>query len=722
MAQACYNIIRTTMKIRLLHKFVAVLVLVSVLPLILLGLRLISLGQLGVRTAIMELNLNKADKIASELNSFVKSADAGLRSSMNAMAKMDWENKQIMLAALLEARTEIKQISVLLKDGSEIVKIISPYGDDSGTLKKYPGTDGFKAAKAGSRYLSVDNKSHLAVFYYPFGKDMVLRSELDLVSFIDGLELKGVGSEGFPLILGADGAPIAWPAGLSAEEAAEAADWEISKNAIKSLSSGSAEFSDAAGRKMLGAYSPVLELGGAVLVTQPLEGAYRYAMFMRRQAVYAVLVFLALAIAAGWIFSRSLTKPIMALTRAAEFVAAGDFSRKAEVNASDELKDLAETFNTMVSQLQTYSDMQVDRIIREQKNTEAILFSTEDGIIMTDMDGKIQVANRKARSVLGIGQTEPLEGKPLSDKIASETIKDPVMDVFGSSKENYFREIEIAQAQSVRFFKCFAMPIVAPGHSAPLGRLIGFYDITLDKELARIKDEFLHSITHDLRNPMGAIKGFVEFMLKEIPGPITEAQKKMLVSIDRASFRLLGMINNILDSAKMQAGKMEIGLSPVNLRDVALRVNSLMESLGQRKHIRFEVEGAESTLVNADTGLMERMFTNLIGNAIKFTPENGVITTGISDDGDHVTAWVRDTGDGIPPEYLSKVFEKFEQVKGQKAGGTGLGLTICKFVAAAHLGKIWAESEPGQGAKFLFTVPKNLAKDEGGAVTVKEGA
>ena len=707
------------MKLRLLHKFVAVLALVSVLPMVLLGLRLISLGQLGVRTAIMELNLTAADKISSEFNAYIRSADAGLRSAMNAMPRMDWENNQVMLAALLETCREIREISVLDKAGTEKIKIISPFVNGSGKLMKYPGAAGFKAARAGGRHLSVDGKTRFAVFYYPFGKDLVLRSELDLPSFIDSLDLKSVGSEGFPVILNSSGVPIAWPGELSAETAAAAAGWEISKNAVKSLSSGSAEFLDASGREMLGAYSPISELGGAVVVSQPREGAYRYAMFMRKQAVYAVLIFLSLAVAAGWFLSRSLTKPITVLTRAAGYVAAGDFSCKAEVDTSDELKDLAETFNNMVSQLKSYSDMQVDRIIREQKNTEAILFSTEDGIVMTDMAGRVQVANRKARSVLGIGQLESVEGKRLEVLLASEAIKEPVLDVFGSRGEKYFREIEILQEHSRRFFKCFAMPITAPGCPEPLGRLIGFYDITLDKELARIKDEFLQSITHDLRNPMGAIKGFVEFLLKEIPGPVNEQQKKMLVSIDRASFRLLGMINNILDSAKMEAGKMSISLSPVNLMDVAARVNSLMESLGQRKHIRFEVEGAAQTLVNADTGLMERMFTNLIGNAIKFTPEDGVITTGISDDGDHITAWVRDTGDGIPPEYLDKVFEKFEQVKGQKAGGTGLGLTICKYVVTAHLGKVWAESEPGSGAKFIFTIPKNLCKDEDGNVVLK---
>jgi NtrC-family two-component system sensor histidine kinase KinB len=476
------------------------------------------------------------------------------------------------------------------------------------------------------------------------------------------------------------------------------------------------EFEDEAGRPMLGAYAPISESGGAVIVSQPQEGAYRYALFMRKQAIYAVLLFLGLAIAAAWVLSRSLSKPITVLTRAAEHVAAGDFTHRAEVRTTDELNDLAETFNKMVSQLKTYSDMQVDRIIREQKNTEAILFSTEDGIVMIDMDGKVQVANRRARTVLGIGQDATVEGRPLYDLITSELVREPVKDVLESRKEGYVREIEMSLEHSRRFFRCFTTPITAPDKATPLGRLLGFYDITLDKELESLKDEFLHSITHDLRNPMGAIKGFVEFMLKEIPGPVNEAQKKMLVSIDRASFRLLGMINNILDVAKMEAGKMEIKLAPVNLRDVAARVVELMESLGQRKHIKFEIEGPELT-VNADAGLMERMFTNLIGNAIKFTPDNGVITTGMAEGPDgEITAWVRDTGDGIPAEYLDKVFEKFEQVKGQKAGGTGLGLTICKYIAAAHNGRIWVESELGHGAKFIFSIPKDLAKDVSGRI------
>ncbi|MCK5357704.1 MAG: HAMP domain-containing histidine kinase, partial [Elusimicrobiales bacterium] len=227
-----------------------------------------------------------------------------------------------------------------------------------------------------------------------------------------------------------------------------------------------------------------------------------------------------------------------------------------------------------------------------------------------------------------------------------------------------------------------------------------------------------HSITHDLRNPMGAIKGFVEFLIKELPGPINSAQKKMLISIDRASFRLLGMINNMLDIAKMEAGKMDIKIEKFSVEDMAERVIDLMESLGQRKRIKFLVASDGDMEYEGDSGLIERVFINLIGNAIKFTPEDGTITLGFKDDGKNLVAYVQDTGDGIPSEYVEKIFDKFEQVKGQSAGGTGLGLTISKYVAEAHLGRIWAESEMGKGAKFIFSLPKNLSKDENGNVII----
>jgi PAS domain S-box-containing protein len=393
-------------------------------------------------------------------------------------------------------------------------------------------------------------------------------------------------------------------------------------------------------------------------------------------------------------------------------VAEGDFSRAVVINTRDELKDLGGAFNNMVRQLKIYSDMQAERTVREQKNTEAIFFSIDAGIVMVDDASRVQLANRKARSVMGVSPDAVIEGRPLPEVIENADIRSVVCEALSSRKENFVKEIEVLLEHSNRFFRCVSAPITEPDKVARLGTLVAFYDITLDKELERIKEEFLHSITHDLRNPMGAVKGFVEFLLKEIPGPVNEAQRKMLVSIDRASFRLLGMINNILDIAKMEAGKLELRLTSVNVRETAAGVLELLESLGHRKNIKFVLDAAGPITVTADGPLLERVFINIVGNAAKFSPENGIITLHLEEDGEKLTAYVSDEGEGVPLEYIDRIFEKFEQVQGQRAGGTGLGLTICRHIVTAHLGRIWVESEPGKGAKFLFTVPKGLRKNE----------
>ncbi len=692
---------------------------VSLVPIALLGYRLINIGQLGVKTAILELHLNMAERVAGDFRAYVDRIDAKMRFVMDAMLKMDWETKQSLLASLLDTNDEFREVSVLSGEGRELVKVLGPSLKGGRELRSYAKDAGYRSAltsKKRTLRFEISSGSAEMVFFYPFQKDLLLRVSVTLDKFAAIRELKKIGLTGFPVVIDAEGRPIAFPSDVAEAELAGIKDWPISRTALSALASGSSEYEDERGRFQIGAYAPVAELGGAVIVSQSREEAFRYALFMERQAVYAILVFVLIVLVAAFLLSRQMTGPILELTRVAEKVAEGDFSKTVAINSRDELKDLGETFNKMVRQLKAYSDMQVDRIIREQKNTEAILFSTEDGIVMIDDAASVQLANRKARSLMGVGQDSVIEGRQLLDIIGDANVREAVSEVLNSRRENFVKEIEISLEHSRRFFKCFSAPIVAPGKGARLGTLLAFYDITLDKELERIKEEFLHSITHDLRNPMGAVKGFVEFMLKEIPGPVNEAQRRMLVSIDRASFRLLGMINNILDIAKMEAGKMELKLAPVNVSETAKRIVELLESLGQRKKIKFLLETPGPITVEADGVMLERMFTNLIGNAVKFAPENGIITVHLEEDDKKLTAYVGDNGDGVPLEYLDKIFEKFEQVKGQKAGGTGLGLTICKHIASAHLGKIWVESEIGKGAKFIFTVPKGLVKGEDGRV------
>jgi signal transduction histidine kinase len=199
-------------------------------------------------------------------------------------------------------------------------------------------------------------------------------------------------------------------------------------------------------------------------------------------------------------------------------------------------------------------------------------------------------------------------------------------------------------------------------------------------------------------------------------GVLNPEQHAMVSSVKRSCSRLMGMINNILDIAKMESGRIQPQLRPTALAGIAGRALVILESLAAQKSIKLVLDAAEEFTVEADSDLLERVVTNLVGNAIKFTPKQGTITVSISDGGAELRVSVSDTGEGIPPEYLDRIFQKFEQVAGQRRGGTGLGLTISKFFVEAHLGRIWVESEVGKGSRFTFTIPKGLTVDGGGVL------
>ena len=435
-------------------------------------------------------------------------------------------------------------------------------------------------------------------------------------------------------------------------------------------------------------------------------------MSIRKEAFKIIIFFAFIVLFLSYVLSKGLSSPIIKLIEAAKNVSEKNFNVRVKLKTRDELEDLAETFNKMVESLDAYSKLQIEKILRERQNTQAIMYSTEEGIIMVDLDMKVQLINRKALLIIGC-DNENVENKDIYEIINDNVVKESIRDAFKSEKKQF--EFEKNFKTYKRFYKVSVGDIKLRDKEL-IGYLITFYDITYDKELEKIKEDFLHSITHDLRNPVSAIKGFSEFLLKEIAGPINANQRNMIVSIDRAAFRLLQMVNNILDIAKMESGKMELNLTRFNVYNLVKNCIDLMSSLAQKKNISLIIEGSKDVEITADMHLIERVYINLIGNAIKFTPQDGKITVGFTIDGKIFRSWVKDTGDGIPPEYIDKIFSKFEQVKGQKAGGTGLGLTISKYIVEAHLGKIWVESQFGNGATFLFEFPLNIKKDEFGRV------
>jgi signal transduction histidine kinase len=234
------------------------------------------------------------------------------------------------------------------------------------------------------------------------------------------------------------------------------------------------------------------------------------------------------------------------------------------------------------------------------------------------------------------------------------------------------------------------------------------------KELDQMKDDFVSSVSHELRSPLTSIKGYVDFILRGKAGPLNEKLVEYLTIVKNNTSRLAIFINDILDLAKIEARRFELGKEALELPALIEEMVTFFRPQAEESKIQLEaVVPTNLSLVSADPDKIRQVFTNLLSNAFKFTPEGGkvIIEAKNSPQGDFVEINVKDTGVGIAKEDLQKIFDKFQQIKPsgskvKKVKGTGLGLAIVKGIVEAHGGKIWVESEVDKGSNFIFTLPK----------------
>jgi signal transduction histidine kinase len=231
------------------------------------------------------------------------------------------------------------------------------------------------------------------------------------------------------------------------------------------------------------------------------------------------------------------------------------------------------------------------------------------------------------------------------------------------------------------------------------------------KELDQMKKDFVSSVTHELRSPLHSTRLYLGLFFKGGAGELTQKQKDYLQIIDNNTVRLARFIDDLLDLAKIERGKLEILKQEFPLADVFKEMQAMFMPHADQKKIQFELAQVEGQKAFGDPDRTRQVLINLLSNAFKFTPENGSIRVNSATVDDKVTITVKDSGMGIPADQLDNIFNKFEQVKGvrTKMGsqqkGTGLGLAIVKSLVEAQGGTIRVESQMGQGSSFIFTVP-----------------
>ena len=348
-------------------------------------------------------------------------------------------------------------------------------------------------------------------------------------------------------------------------------------------------------------------------------------------------------------------------------------------------------------------------VAKEKSKTHTIINSMTDGVLVVDKEGAVALMNPAATRFLSVSAEEML-GKAINH-IKVEELASVIQEVLEKGTENLSgvsRELQLQAEGREVFLRCHAVP-VRDEEDALLGVVAVLQDITQLKELERMKADFVAMVTHELRAPVAAIEQQLTVILKGLAGEINERQARMLGRAKERAKGLLDLVKDLLDLSKIEAGMQVQYMEPIDIGELLAKVVDLMRPQAEQKGLTLEFELEEGfPLVNADAANMEGVFTNLISNAIKYTPEGGLVRVTGQREGDYIRVDVQDTGIGISEKDLPRIFERFYRVKTEKTRqivGTGLGLSIVKQVVDAHLGTIDVQSVENQGTCFTVRLP-----------------
>ncbi len=344
---------------------------------------------------------------------------------------------------------------------------------------------------------------------------------------------------------------------------------------------------------------------------------------------------------------------------------------------------------------------------------DGILKSIGDGLIVTDLYHRVQLMNRAAEDLLGVRLSEVID-RSIEFAIKDENLRSKLIEALDRRESGYVFDFEIPEKNS-RFPRIIRSrtSVIQDKMGKETGMITLFFDVTHEREIDRLKNEFISIAAHELRTPLTSIQGFSEILLKR--DDLGEGEKKKFLSyINKQSVNLARIVNALLDISRIEAGKgLDLEMSPCDLNEIVRETVSCYQSFSEKHDFEVSLpeEPAELTV---DRHKFRQVLENIITNAIKFSPKGGRIrvTGELKEDCYQVS--VEDQGIGIPQDQAEKIFDKFYRIghKDSSVPGSGLGMTIVKNLVEAHGGKVWVESDIGKGTTVRFTIPKEQSGRE----------
>ena len=356
------------------------------------------------------------------------------------------------------------------------------------------------------------------------------------------------------------------------------------------------------------------------------------------------------------------------------------------------LSTLADSAAIAIENARLYSAAEGERV-----KLHAILRDVEDTVIVTDAQLRLMLANDAARALFGLGQDAI--GKRLADALGNPAL----IDLFEQARQrggSWHAEIPLGDNRVLQ---------AQLSELSGVGFGVVLQDISRLKELDRIKSEFISIVSHDLRTPLTTIRGYVDLLARV--GPLNDTQREFVARIERGTSNIVELISDLLDVSRIEAG-LDWEMEPTDLPEVVRKAVAALRPTAEARRQTLSVHSVRLSPFLGNGRRLAQVVANLVGNAIKYTPEGGHVGVSLDEDDDFVVLRVRDSGIGIRPEDQLRIFDKFYRVESDETleiGGTGLGLSIVKTIVEKHKGRVWVESEVGAGSVFSVLLPKYAA-------------
>jgi signal transduction histidine kinase len=408
----------------------------------------------------------------------------------------------------------------------------------------------------------------------------------------------------------------------------------------------------------------------------------------------------------------NIADPIKELTDSIRQIADKNYSERVHFETHSEFGELAKSFNAMAQRLQEYNQSNLAKIMMEKKRVETLIDKMHDPVIGLDEKLCIIFANEEANQILGLPDSELIGFQSKDLALKNDLLRALVKDIeetqadkngivpikiYANGKESYF-EKDIQH-----------ISIVPAGESQSrvVGHVVLLRNVTEYKALDSAKTNFIATVSHEFKTPISSIKMSLQLLENEQVGTLNPEQRNLVDSIKDDALRLLKITGELLNMTQVESGNIQLSILPSDPKEILQYAINATKTQAEQKQIQMELTCPDKvSKVQADNEKTTWVLTNMISNAIRYSYDNSIIFLLIEEDAQQVKISVRDTGQGIAPQYTDKIFDRYFRVPGTKKEGTGLGLAISKEFVEAQGGQISVESEFGSGSTFTLSLNK----------------